>query len=136
MHIPLPPSSPVSGLRSLPCTPQEFKKKHLSQAYNVRVSTNGKVLADYSQSSYALPWSQGCWWNKPVVVYGDKLHKDHPVVQFLAREGRCARLAYFREGYEAFEAEYGCVCTASVKASSMKRCARRGLSPPKLAAGS
>lgn len=40
---------------------KDFKKLHVNQAYNVRVSTNGRVLADYSQSSYSLPWSQDCW---------------------------------------------------------------------------
>jgi dual specificity MAP kinase phosphatase len=38
-----------------------YKKCHINQAYCVRLSSNGKVLADYSQSSYSLPWSQHCW---------------------------------------------------------------------------
>jgi dual specificity MAP kinase phosphatase len=40
---------------------KEFKKKHINQAFNVRLSTNGRVLADYSQSSYRIAWSQDCW---------------------------------------------------------------------------
>ena len=39
-------------------------------------------------------------WNKPVVIYGDdKLRKDHPVVAFLAKEGRCSSLSIYKDGY-------------------------------------
>jgi hypothetical protein len=34
---------------------------HINSAYNPRLATNGDFLADYSQSSYSLPWSQDCW---------------------------------------------------------------------------
>lgn len=65
----------------------------------MRVSSNGAVLADYSQSSYAIKWSQDCWWGKPVIVYGPPgLAKDHPVITFLAQQGRCSALLYFKEG--------------------------------------
>lgn len=37
---------------------KDFKKGHINQAYNPRLATNGKFLADYSQSSYSMPWSQ------------------------------------------------------------------------------
>jgi len=40
---------------------KEFKKGHINQAFNPRLATNGKFLADYSQSQYAMPWSQDCW---------------------------------------------------------------------------
>jgi len=40
---------------------KDFKRKHINQAYCIRLSKNGKVLADYSQSQYTLPWSQDCW---------------------------------------------------------------------------
>lgn len=40
---------------------KEFKRGHLSQAFNVKVSANGRALVDYSQSSYAHAWSHGCW---------------------------------------------------------------------------
>eukprot|EP00879_Flechtneria_rotunda_P027734 GHRR01029724.1.p1 GENE.GHRR01029724.1~~GHRR01029724.1.p1 ORF type:complete len:223 (+),score=59.61 GHRR01029724.1:1121-1789(+) len=101
---------------------KEFKKKHINQAYCIRVSTNGKVLADYSQSSYQLPWSQECWWGRPVIVYGPpNLNKDHPVIMFLVSEGRCTSVHYYKPGYEAFEAKFPYLCTPSVKANSIKK---------------
>ncbi len=40
-----------------------------------------------------------CRWAKNVMVYGDKeLRKDHPVVAFLATEGRCLSLTYYKDG--------------------------------------
>jgi hypothetical protein len=170
---------------------KDFKKKHACLAYNIRLSSNGKVLAvsaaaarrrprppsalsrlggdpmpshhpslprpsphgrpvllqDYSQNSYDLRWSQDCWWAragaqrprapplllqllllmhawrrsscagcccrrphprrpaatrrwaKAVLVYGDKdLRRDHPVLAFLAQEGRCHSLQYLKDG--------------------------------------
>jgi hypothetical protein len=38
-----------------------FKRNHLSQAFNVKLSANGKALVDYSQSAYTHTWSPGCW---------------------------------------------------------------------------
>jgi hypothetical protein len=38
-----------------------FKRGHINSAYNPRLASNGSFLADYSQSQYALPWSQDCW---------------------------------------------------------------------------
>ncbi len=40
---------------------KEYKKRHINQAFNVRLSSNGQVLADYSQSSYSVVWSQAVW---------------------------------------------------------------------------
>ncbi len=40
---------------------KEFARLHVTQAFCVRVSANGQVLADYSQSSYAIKWGQDCW---------------------------------------------------------------------------
>lgn len=40
---------------------KDFKKGHIIQAFNPRLATNGKFLADYSQSQYSMPWSQDCW---------------------------------------------------------------------------
>lgn len=37
---------------------KDYKKGHINQAFNPRLATNGKFLADYSQSSYSMPWSQ------------------------------------------------------------------------------
>jgi dual specificity MAP kinase phosphatase len=34
---------------------------HINQAFNPRLATNGKFLADYSQAQYSMPWSQDCW---------------------------------------------------------------------------
>lgn len=54
---------------------------------------------DYSKNTYDLAWSKDCWWDKPVVVYGAAgLKKDHPVVQFLARDNHAKTLAIYREG--------------------------------------
>lgn len=101
---------------------KEFKKSHITQAFCVRLSSNGKVLADYSQSQYDLSWSQDCWWNRPVFVYGPAaLKKDHPVVAFLQQEKRCRFVGYYKEGFEEFEKQYPFLCTASVKANSTKR---------------
>jgi hypothetical protein len=129
---------------------QEFKRLHINQAYNLRLSTNGRVLADYSQSSYNRTWTQDCWWGVPVIVYGGAgeagtrhgmqpgfvhaihgnrqdarasvryrkvvaglrlvtvtvpgpvahagLSKEHPVIAFLAAEGRCSQLSYYKDG--------------------------------------
>lgn len=40
-----------------------------------------------------------CRWGKHVIVYGDAgLKKDNPVVEYLAKEGQCASLRYYKEG--------------------------------------
>lgn len=40
---------------------KDYKKGHINQAFNPRLATNGKFLADYSQAQYSMPWSQvGC----------------------------------------------------------------------------
>eukprot|EP00877_Chromochloris_zofingiensis_P008595 jgi/Chrzof1/398/Cz01g14120.t1 len=101
---------------------KDFKRRHINQAFNVRLSSNGRVLADYSQSTYSISWSQDCWWNRAVIVYGSAgLSKDHPVVSFLAREGRCKSLHYYKDGYDAFESKYPFLGTPSVKANSIKK---------------
>lgn len=39
-----------------------------------------------------------------MIVYGGPgLSKDHPVVSFLAKEGRVTSLGYYRDGLEGFE---------------------------------
>lgn len=38
-----------------------FVQGHINQAFNPRLATNGKFLADYSQAQYSMPWSQDCW---------------------------------------------------------------------------
>ncbi|KAG2482605.1 hypothetical protein HYH03_018489 [Edaphochlamys debaryana] len=101
---------------------KEFKLNHIAGAFNVRLSTNGQVLADYSGSSYNIKWSQDCWWGRSVVVYGDPgLRRDHPVLRFLAGQARCRGLSYLKEGYAEFEKKYPFLCTASVKAACLKR---------------
>jgi predicted sulfurtransferase len=37
---------------------KDYKKGHINQAFNPRLATNGKFLADYSQAQYSMPWSQ------------------------------------------------------------------------------
>lgn len=38
-------------------------------------------------------------WGKHVVVYGEAgLKKDHPVVNFLAAQGRCKSISYYKDG--------------------------------------
>lgn len=56
-------------------------------------------LQDYSKNSYDVTWSQDCWWDKAVIVYGDsKLKRDHPVVAFLANDKHAKSLAIYKEG--------------------------------------
>ncbi len=63
---------------------KDFKKRHVNQAYNVRLSANGKALLvsprvcktrvcsaryrvvlscvqDYSKATYKMAWSKDCW---------------------------------------------------------------------------
>lgn len=47
---------------SLPVWPAHVVQGHINQAFNPRLATNGKFLADYSQAQYSMPWSQDCWW--------------------------------------------------------------------------
>eukprot|EP00884_Botryococcus_braunii_P013251 jgi/Botrbrau1/21927/Bobra.0249s0051.1 len=100
---------------------KDYSKKHILQSYNVRLSANGKALLDYSKNSYDVKWSPDCWWDKPVVVYGPaNLKKDHPVVTFLAREGKCKILGVYKEGIDAFAKEYPFLVSQSTKANSAK----------------
>ncbi|GFR47235.1 hypothetical protein Agub_g8919, partial [Astrephomene gubernaculifera] len=101
---------------------KEFKQCHIAGAFCVRLSSNGQVLADYSASSYNIKWSQDCWWGRNVLVYGDSgLKRDHPVIRFLATQGKCRSLHYYKDGFEAFQRRYPFLCTASVKAISIKK---------------
>ncbi|KAJ9508775.1 hypothetical protein QJQ45_028089 [Haematococcus lacustris] len=100
---------------------KSFKRGHVNQAYCVRLSTNGKVLADYSGAEYALPWSQDVWVGRDVFVYGSAgLKRDHCVLDFLSKAG-CRSLRVFKEGYEAFKTAYPALCTPSIKANSYKQ---------------
>ena len=47
---------------------KEFKRLHVWSAFNVIVSKNGKVLANYSQDQYNEPWSDGLWWDREVLL--------------------------------------------------------------------
>ncbi|GMH33326.1 hypothetical protein BSKO_01160 [Bryopsis sp. KO-2023] len=98
-----------------------FKKRHVNQAFCVRLSSNGKALVDYSKSEYKVKWSQGVWWGKEILVYGDAgLKKSHPVIDFLLKEGQCKRISYHKEGYDEFEKRYPFLCTPSLKPNSVK----------------
>ncbi|BDA42767.1 probable dual specificity protein phosphatase 6 at N-terminal half [Coccomyxa sp. Obi] len=92
------------------------------QAYCIRLAANGKALLDYSKNSYDVSWSQDCWWDKAVIVYGDsKLKRDHPVVAFLANDKHAKSLAIYKEGFEGFQKAYPFLCSASVKNNAIKR---------------
>ncbi|KXZ47911.1 hypothetical protein GPECTOR_32g524 [Gonium pectorale] len=61
-------------------------------------------------------------WGRNVLVYGDsELRKDHPVVRFLAAQGKCASLHMYKDGFEAFARVYPFLCTPSVKQMSIKK---------------
>jgi len=56
-------------------------------------------LQDYSKNQYDHQWSEDCWWDKHVIVYGDAtLKKDHPVVAFLAQDNHAKSLGIYKEG--------------------------------------
>ncbi|KAL3135874.1 hypothetical protein ABBQ32_007430 [Trebouxia sp. C0010 RCD-2024] len=98
-------------------TQKAFKRKHILQAFCVRVTASGETLLDYSGASYDQKWSKDCWWDKPLVVYGDaNLDKSHPVVAFLAKEKRAKSVSIYKPGLEVFEESYPFLCTQSVKA--------------------
>ena len=37
---------------------KDFKASHILLAYNVRLTANGKALADYSKNAYKIKWTQ------------------------------------------------------------------------------
>eukprot|EP00198_Chlamydomonas_reinhardtii_P011653 XP_001700990.1 MAP kinase phosphatase 5 [Chlamydomonas reinhardtii] len=81
-----------------------------------------KEFKDYSSSSYNIKWSQDCWWGRNVLVYGEPgLKKDHPVIAFLSRQGKCRNLRYYKDGFEAFAKAYPYLCTTSLKSICIKR---------------
>ncbi|GAB4815324.1 hypothetical protein N2152v2_002370 [Parachlorella kessleri] len=101
---------------------KEFSKKHVIGAYCIRLSANGKVLLDYSKNQYDYQWSEDCWWDKHVIVYGDAtLKKDHPVVAFLAHDNHAKSLSIYKEGFEALDTTLPFICTASIKSNAAKR---------------
>lgn len=101
---------------------KEFHKKHVINAFCIRLSANGKVLLDYSKNQYDYQWSEDCWWDKHVLVYGDaSLKKDHPVVAFLSKDNHLKTLGIFKEGFEALDHKFPCICTASIKSNAAKR---------------
>ncbi|KIZ07690.1 MAP kinase phosphatase 5 [Monoraphidium neglectum] len=100
---------------------KQFKRGHVLHSFCVRLSADGRALLDYSQASYDVTWSQDCWWGRPVIAYGPAgLSKEHPVLAFLSKEGRCASLGYFKDGFEALEAKHPYLVTASVKQGCIK----------------
>jgi len=101
---------------------KDFRAQHLCLSFCVRLSNNKEFLADYSKSSYDMVWKQGLWWGKDVFIYGEEgLKKDHPVIDFLAKENQCRSLRYYRHGFESLESSLPFLCTASVKAGSARR---------------
>ncbi len=101
---------------------KEFQKSHIMQSYCIRLAANGQALLvsfsstlveqqghiitlslvcfqDYSKNTYNVAWQKDCWWDKPVVIYGDaNLKKDHPVVAFLTADKHAKFIAIYREG--------------------------------------
>ncbi|KAL0022102.1 hypothetical protein WJX79_009630 [Trebouxia sp. C0005] len=96
-----------------------FKRKHILQAFCVRVTASAETLLDYSGASYDQKWSKDCWWDKSVILYGDDtLDKSHPVAAFLVKEKRAKSISIFKSGFEVFEEKYPFLCTQSVKANA------------------
>eukprot|EP00959_Pyramimonas_sp_CCMP1952_P253413 5294807-Pyramimonas_sp.AAC.2 len=77
---------------------KEFKKGHLSQSFNIVVSKNGRILADYSKATYKeVAWSQNCCnlmmcaltffvafrWDKDVIVYSNETVRCVPLKSLL-----------------------------------------------------
>ncbi|KAK9809657.1 hypothetical protein WJX73_001361 [Symbiochloris irregularis] len=104
---------------------KEFRTLHMLQAYSVRLSANGRAVLDYSKNEYHHPWSQDCWWDKRVLIYGDdsdhKASKKHPVVAFLSKDNRAKSLAIFKPGFAVLKEAFPFLCTASIKANASKR---------------
>uniref|UniRef100_A0A061S0J9 protein-tyrosine-phosphatase n=2 Tax=Tetraselmis sp. GSL018 TaxID=582737 RepID=A0A061S0J9_9CHLO len=101
---------------------KEFKKGHLAQAYCIRLTSDQKALLDYSKNSYSIKWSNECWCGKPVFVYGDPdLKKDHPVIEYLRKDGQAHSISVFRGGLEAIGEHYPFLVTTSIKANMHKR---------------
>lgn len=101
---------------------KEFLKRHIALSYCIRLTSNGQALVDYSKNEYDVKWSTGCWWDKPVILFGPPaLRKDHPVVAFLAKEGRARSLQYFPHGFGDLAEAYPFLTTASVRPSSSRR---------------
>jgi hypothetical protein len=91
---------------------------HVANAFCVRVSSNGAVLADYSGGGQERPWSDGCWWGRKLLLYGHAddaandadggggsgaatqppLDARHPVAAFLLAEGRALSLTAVKGG--------------------------------------
>ncbi len=45
------------------------------------------------------PWVIASRWGRNVLVYGEEgLKRDHPVVRFLATQGKCRALNYYKDG--------------------------------------
>lgn len=96
---------------------KEFKRSHLLLSYSIRLTSDGRALADYSKSSYEIRWTQKIWWNADVIIYGDPgLKKDNDVATFLAKEGRCRSVSVYKAGLKEVEAVYPFLVTASTKA--------------------
>ncbi len=49
---------------------KHFKQSHIMQSFCVRLSSNGKVLADYSKSEYVIRWTVDLWAGRYVYVVG------------------------------------------------------------------
>lgn len=95
---------------------KDYARLHLATAFCVRVSSNQKVLLDYSKAD---GWSADCWWGKQVVCYGAAgLKRDNPVVAWLAADAHAKTLSIFKGGFEELQKLYPSLCTTSLKAST------------------
>eukprot|EP00798_Chlamydomonas_sp_ICE-L_P019182 gene19182-25796_t len=100
-----------------------FRKHHIGHSFCVRLASNGHALVDYSHAEYnSIKFAADCWWGKNVIVYGDNtVRKDHPVVAFLSKQGKCRTLHYFKEGFDVINKKYPFICTSSVKEQTSMR---------------
>eukprot|EP00898_Chlorokybus_atmophyticus_P002516 jgi/Chlat1/3265/Chrsp22S03519 len=95
---------------------KEYFKGHIRNAYCVELQ--GRQLKELAGVPY---WSEGCWWDRLVIVYGfedddSKPHK-HPIVEKLAAEGLVRKLCTLLpvEGYCKFCESYPFLCATSPK---------------------
>lgn len=94
-----------AGYLSVLATRQRFGKKIIEAPRSHHAAPCVQVLADYSQSQYNEKWSQGVWWDRQVILYGDAdVEKTNPVLQYLVGEGRTRAV---------FTVTGGCACAAT-----------------------
>ncbi|KAK3246224.1 hypothetical protein CYMTET_44231, partial [Cymbomonas tetramitiformis] len=95
---------------------KDYKRGHVHQSYNVALSKNGKVIADYSKANWKPAWSKGLWWGKDVIVYGAaKVPDSDPVLAFLLAEDKARSISIMQDGFGLFAKLYPFLSTASTR---------------------